>query len=195
MILFADTISIHAPPRGATILSFFDMGGEEDFNSRPSARGDLRRKSQASPFRISIHAPPRGATHGLHASDSALCISIHAPPRGATRDSWGNQRKQDVISIHAPPRGATQTGEIRRQPKRYFNSRPSARGDGREHGLFIEMKHFNSRPSARGDLTTKHMAHRRKYFNSRPSARGDGKGRITRLTRTYFNSRPSARGD
>ena len=122
-------ISIHAPPRGATV--------------RPRPR-----QSQAG---ISIHAPPRGAT-GHQASsdelprfqftplregrryfepprrrqknfnsrpsargDEEICkagnratdISIHAPPRGATY--WVlNNFGGNFISIHAPPRGATQ---------------------------------------------------------------------------------------
>ena len=55
-------ISIHAPPRGATLLM-----------------------PQALHFRlISIHAPPRGATLHKRLIVSALHISIHAPPRGAT---------------------------------------------------------------------------------------------------------------
>ena len=55
-------ISIHAPPRGATLTS--DCYSE----------GVL----------ISIHAPPRGATRALQHSRQLPLISIHAPPRGAT---------------------------------------------------------------------------------------------------------------
>ena len=55
-------ISIHAPPRGATL-----------------------RKSQCERFQpISIHAPPRGATPPTAEILSRTSISIHAPPRGAT---------------------------------------------------------------------------------------------------------------
>ena len=99
------TISIHAPPRGAT------------------ARDNALPKT----WSISIHAPPRGATTGMM-SVSAACvfqftplregrrqihvlrqtrhISIHAPPRGATRCNRHRSYRQQ-ISIHAPPRGAT----------------------------------------------------------------------------------------
>ena len=35
-------ISIHAPPRGATLRSFETDFSPSHFNSRPSARGDLR---------------------------------------------------------------------------------------------------------------------------------------------------------
>ena len=55
-------ISIHAPPRGATLLLLF---------------------SQAHRY-ISIHAPPRGATRFGVCDWRGVCISIHAPPRGAT---------------------------------------------------------------------------------------------------------------
>ena len=76
-------ISIHAPPRGATwpgerkapCRSFQFTPPREGrrtsalqapiatyFNSRPSARGDLRMFSWFTPSPISIHAPPRGAT-------------------------------------------------------------------------------------------------------------------------------------
>ena len=56
-------ISIHAPPRGATVSSvphdFFPVY----FNSRPSARGDEQEESASFNIdNISIHAPPRGAT-------------------------------------------------------------------------------------------------------------------------------------
>ncbi len=62
---FADmvTISIHAPPRGATKIVETDC---------------------MLPI-ISIHAPPRGATTLLVCNRITVEISIHAPPRGATR--------------------------------------------------------------------------------------------------------------
>ena len=59
----ADFISIHAPPRGATALVCVQLAIDVYFNSRPSARGDdLFEVSCTRPRFISIHAPPRGAT-------------------------------------------------------------------------------------------------------------------------------------
>ena len=55
-------ISIHAPPRGATVPKTYQF----------------HKKA------ISIHAPPRGATDGGVARRNRRVISIHAPPRGAT---------------------------------------------------------------------------------------------------------------
>ena len=58
----AALISIHAPPRGATICAFVFVLLYSYFNSRPSARGDARCTQLYCEIFISIHAPPRGAT-------------------------------------------------------------------------------------------------------------------------------------
>ena len=101
------TISIHAPPRGAT---------------------HKFRTGYAVDYVISIHAPPRGATACLRLPCDCIIISIHAPPRGATlRLIQIHQRR--LISIHAPPRGATPPNQRRFRAFYNFNSRPSARGD------------------------------------------------------------------
>ena len=122
------SISIHAPPRGATGCEMWLEQYLTDFNSRPSARGDCtipcflpcqkhfnsrpsargdpryargRRKKtfQFTPLREGRHMrAPKGTKKKQ--------ISIHAPPRGAT-GSAGSGARQHVISIHAPPRGAT----------------------------------------------------------------------------------------
>ena len=57
-----------------------------------------------------------------------------------------------VISIHAPPRGATRSLYRALALSAYFNSRPSARGDGLRLQRFTKSIYFNSRPSARGDV-------------------------------------------
>ena len=99
---------------------------------------------------ISIHAPPRGATLLPEQESGLKVISIHAPPRGATT-RWRNSSRSfrfqftplregrqlyivasitlNLISIHAPPRGATKSRGCGQTSRRYFNSRPSARGD------------------------------------------------------------------
>ena len=56
-------ISIHAPTRGATMISSRDI----------------------VEITISIHAPTRGATPPLNIDDKCKDISIHAPTRGATK--------------------------------------------------------------------------------------------------------------
>ena len=102
----ADSISIHAPARGATD----------------------RLNTMAKELFISIHAPARGATESDIDFDLYFNISIHAPARGATSDNsinnlktiYFNPRSREgsddfsthrynhvQISIHAPARGAT----------------------------------------------------------------------------------------
>ncbi len=122
-------ISIHAPPRGAT-------GGASAALGRCTV--------------ISIHAPPRGATSDKYYITHERYISIHAPPRGATPQIFSGGSRfafqftplregrrlvafvkllPHNISIHAPPRGATSMRYTTATPTKYFNSRPSARGD------------------------------------------------------------------
>ena len=145
-------ISIHAPPRGATSFPRKDNTSHSfqftplregrrlprrllptcrlHFNSRPSARGDALLASEYRLCRISIHAPPRGATVLLRSADMLGLISIHAPPRGATRS------KSVTFSPHllfqfTPLREGRLTQLCDTWTESDFNSRPSARGDGR----------------------------------------------------------------
>ena len=60
--LIANTISIHAPAKGATL----DL---EDMEVKAA---------------ISIHAPAKGATYPMELNKSQCSISIHAPAKGAT---------------------------------------------------------------------------------------------------------------
>ena len=167
------SISIHAPPRGATEWADFT--------------GDF--------FRISIHAPPRGATtrsarpRGSHfafqftplregrlwrllAALAALAFQF-TPLREGRREVADIRHRNRDISIHAPPRGATRRRPTTTREDENFNSRPSARGDGAGRIAGPMSKDFNSRPSARGDLVARFLCLRHPYFNSRPSARGD----------------------
>ena len=187
-----------------------------NFNSRPSARGDIfvsacplyKPKFQFTPLR-----------EGRQLSKEAVGIYI--------------------ISIHAPPRGATRDFERSSFTARNFNSRPSARGDGRMGVLNPLRWEFQFTPLREGRRYASGNPDLQRYFNSRPSARGDttlacdvlasywisihapprGATRLRRHPRTWrkfqftplregrlstgssstsmrnFNSRPSARGD
>ena len=102
----SNTVSIHAPARGATL-------------SQSIIKRDLL---------VSIHAPARGATRRNNLKATAYPVSIHAPARGATFISINNQARlacfnsrtregcdafyqsrghRRRVSIHAPARGAT----------------------------------------------------------------------------------------
>ena len=100
----------------------------DNFNSRPSARGDVRRPRRAVWLRsISIHAPPRGATAAI----AQRFATSYFNSRPSARGDWRFRHRLPVrhkfqftplregrqrpiigtvffeISIHAPPRGAT----------------------------------------------------------------------------------------
>ncbi len=97
-------ISIHAPPRGATVIL---------------------RQSYLRCF-ISIHAPPRGAT--LEDLDPSIIISIHAPPRGATAIIVEPCQRR-IFQFTPLREGRLAVGEVAACQRANFNSRPSARGD------------------------------------------------------------------
>ena len=118
-------ISIHAPPRGATSRDIIMKNTGKAFQFTPLREG--RQGGSAGVIAgviISIHAPPRGATCG------AAKIEIHAH-----------------ISIHAPPRGATSRWPPAQSSPSYFNSRPSARGDGKRYAISANLL-FNPYKSA-----------------------------------------------
>ena len=167
-----------------------------DFNSRPSARGDVGRALQADARHISIHAPPRGATQRARHGVSGLVISIHAPPRGATGVGSGVLGSAGVfqftplregrpkgfimlsphitISIHAPPRGATSAVPAPLKSISPFQFTPLREGRP-------EVSTSVSKPSA---------------FQFTPLREGRPAFCVAfRVASTYFNSRPSARGD
>ena len=128
----------------STILLF-------NFNSRPSARGDAARCSQLyCDVLISIHAPPRGATKRRFGSRRRRHISIHAPPRGATKRRFGSRRRRH-ISIHAPPRGATRR-RFSSLSSFIFQFTPLREGRRFILAAVALARYFNSRPSARGDM-------------------------------------------
>mgnify|MGYP007095934489 FL=1 len=192
---FGKIISIHAPPRGATVIKV----------------------QIANRLLISIHAPPRGATHcgkrvsaimlfqftplregrrllGFHAEEGGN-ISIHAPPRGATLTQQ-KKSKVERISIHAPPRGATgKTLRIGARTVR-FQFTPLREGRHRRHAsrqprdvisihapprgatcvsaaLCAALSLFQFTPLREGRLCRWKCCSRGRHFNSRPSARGD----------------------
>ena len=122
-------ISIHAPPRGATLLHRSPSFLPGNFNSRPSARGDPAQLPNGCRSYFSIHAPPRGATSGRCAAHARPAVFNSRPsargdnstiPKFAIHGLFQftplREGRQVIgvinsfnftISIHAPPRGAT----------------------------------------------------------------------------------------
>ena len=123
-------ISIHAPARGATLISRIFLLFVMYFNPRSREGSDVVSNVDLNWDLISIHAPARGATRSWffrlryrkfqstlprgerqfysNADMAMIAISIHAPARGATQLSVQGQKKL-IISIHAPARGATKS--------------------------------------------------------------------------------------
>ena len=129
------SISIHAPPRGAT-LTFPDLHGRGLFQFTPLREGRrIRFKSTIFPSRISIHAPPRGAT-------ILQAVTFHASPHFNSRPS----ARGDVYS-HL----AKLNGEFQFTPLREGRPEPPAEAPA--------ASNFNSRPSARGDCTSSLRLH------------------------------------
>ena len=81
-----DEISIHAPPRGATRPARAFVPPACYFNSRPSARGDLRQNRYVLPRHISIHAPPRGATRAASSALQRSHFNSRPSARGDAKD-------------------------------------------------------------------------------------------------------------
>ena len=209
---------------------------EVNFNSRPSARGDPEIHFPDTIELISIHAPPRGATDRRN-PQAAQEVFQFTPLREGRPDYRGRPRRR-CISIHAPPRGATpnfglctsghlfqftplREGRLYRQgadaQSAYFNSRPSARGDGILSGLTTYSRisiHAPPRGATRKNLADEYQ--RKISIHAPPrgatrlvlriliaffiSIHAPPRGATIQKLRNagsqpYFNSRPSARGD
>ena len=144
-------ISIHAPPRGATRSAHVAVEVLDDFNSRPSARGDKMLITQIRSKNISIHAPPRGATarlcrmrtnyiqfqftplrEGRHAQFASLrhALLFQFTPLREGRPEASKARIAAGLFQFTPLReGRRGNSQADSQPSGNFNSRPSARGD------------------------------------------------------------------
>ena len=186
-------ISIHAPPRGATQTVIFRCTvyrfqftplreGRHiwgifqpflyNFNSRPSARGDLSDVlGEGCPCRFQF-TPLREGRRNPHSSkfcligfqftplregrlDSGVTILYQADYFNSRPSARGDcipriRRLHQPISIHAPPRGATIT-RLRSNAISVFQFTPLREGRRGFFMCFLNFVDFNSRPSARGD--------------------------------------------
>ena len=142
-----------------------------NFNSRPSARGDF---------------------NGALTSATVSTISIHAPPRGATR--YQRRWNPAIRFQFTPLREGRHDGErVRFAPWRYFNSRPSARGDTKPFRGFANMMYFNSRPSARGDRADVDAACRHNISIHAPP-RGATHGDVEKVPQLFISIHAPPRG-
>ena len=188
-------ISIHAPPRGATIPNCATRTFAEYFNSRPSARGDVALAHVFHSRNISIHAPPRGATL-RSALSSRAPSNFNSRPSARGDFGFGAQRIHRMLFQFTPLREGRLCDSLRASSKHSFQFTPlregrRARRDRTQHRRQISIH----APPRGATASTRFLNSWGSNFNSRPSARGDYFGKSTRGFPPYFNSRPSARGD
>ena len=123
-----DSISIHAPPRGAT-ESALTSGENAEFQFTPLREGRrwrLWRRLAGSA--ISIHAPPRGATL-LHAFLYTPNCNFNSRPSARGDVSSSVTVMLVILFQFTPLREGRRFRAWLTCPICYFNSRPSARGD------------------------------------------------------------------
>ena len=211
-------ISIHAPPRGATMLFTLLLTSARISIHAPPRGATVLLDGHLAGCQISIHAPPRGATfrspsgisrrtdfnsrpsaRGDGSAYAALCalgyISIHAPPRGATQSPAGRLR-HGTISIHAPPRGATAIiAKLMGAPDISIHAPPRGATGRFIRAPAVGVK-FQFTPLREGRLADCILRVFEEIFQFTPLREGRLHAGTQQRTHTLnFNSRPSARGD
>ena len=144
-------ISIHAPPRGATTAWRLTWSSGSDFNSRPSARGDGTRYAvHGANERFQFTPLREGRPHGVAAMQRRGIFQF-TPLREGRPHGVAAMQRRGIFQFTLLREGRRLTGvplstltlfqftplrEGRHrldysggQCRRYFNSRPSARGD------------------------------------------------------------------
>ena len=189
-------ISIHAPPRGATCrnggrsahgLNFnsrpsargdarqvhHHRRASEDFNSRPSARGDDPQKIQQAKDRLFQFTPLREGRREIFCRDAWRYLFQFTPLREGRPEVSTSVSKPSAFQFTPLREGRRRRPAWLRGPAPYFNSRPSARGDGCAAARFRRIGKFQFTPLREGRRRAAAAHHRQRNFNSRPSARGD----------------------
>ena len=164
------SISIHAPPRGATTGLELTATTVMHFNSRPSARGDRDapwRVSAGSAFQFTPLREGR-REEAERGNQGYLYFNSRPSARGDSKATQSGGCRN--ISIHAPPRGATRT-VFHADFSPYFNSRPSARGDIKACGLFCAYC-ISIHAPPRGATTLEAVCDRRIYISIHAPPRG-----------------------
>ena len=123
------TISIHAPPRGATRFPRGAMWRFGSFQFTPLREGRRCLTLSIAPALAFQFTPLREGRHAPTDDDfSAYYFNSRPSARGDVVIAQCSHHS--AISIHAPPRGATPNVIYINTACTHFNSRPSARGDG-----------------------------------------------------------------
>ena len=139
------TISIHAPPRGATSQPSCEYSPFQDFNSRPSARGDASFFAALRAYLFQF-TPLREGRRRRAVFPRAEGISIHAPPRGATLKLWTKRasRTFQFTPLREGRRLADCTASrfqpFQFTPLREGRRRPGSRGSRRPRFQFTPLR-------------------------------------------------------
>ena len=146
-----------------------------DFNSRPSARGDRWVLSSSRCRRCYFNSRPSARGDWTGAVPRGRWDRFQFTPLREGRHARIAIVNPEIdISIHAPPRGATAFLCERGAYQKYFNSRPSARGDDSAAGADGSPPAISIHAPPRGATTRRRSRWKSSgNFNSRPSARGD----------------------
>ena len=122
-----DTISIHAPAKGATSLTYMKIILKPYFNPRTREGCDISDSTYDQWSHISIHAPAKGATciiknkrrtaifqsthprrvRQVPISTTGLVSYFNPRTREGCDEKFVKSSKDIMISIHAPAKGAT----------------------------------------------------------------------------------------
>ena len=208
-------ISIHAPPRGATLPGLFQVANVP-FQFTPLREGRPLPRSSTRTRGLFQFTPLREGRRPMY---RVACVIVYFNSRPSARGDaqrlpCGNRRE---ISIHAPPRGATAERFLSvasctfqftplREGRRFmwamqfspnlFQFTPLREGRRALFRWSLPRIRFQFTPLREGRLVPFCVLFSFiLYFNSRPSARGDKDWSPPLARWINFNSRPSARGD
>ena len=124
-------ISIHAPPRGATPRCSALYAAGLHFNSRPSARGDDMHFREADAEVVFQFTPLREGRH-YTLSPTSRSILFQFTPLREGRLCQDLFNYPEILFQFTPLReGRPELRRLWLSKQLHFNSRPSARGDGK----------------------------------------------------------------
>ena len=182
------TISIHAPAKGATASS----GGIQRASTFQSTLPRRERHSRFPQWNSFTYFNPRSreGSDGLFVSLPDTFSQFQSTlPRRERLEREKNKVKDNEISIHAPAKGATSDRAPCRCPSRYFNPRSREGSDCEYDAAQHKTCHFNPRSREGSDPAGRGRKRRSRHFNPRSREGSDGAVATPGVWRAYFNPR------
>ena len=184
------SISIHAPPRGATGRVVFLSFVAFHFNSRPSARGDSSRRKATTTTRRFQFTPLR---EGRRIGEALWLANLYFNSRPSARGDAPRQGKRAACTLFqfTPLREGRR--DIHGEAGRVIQFQFTPLREGRHRGMVAIRRalisiHAPPRGATHRAPDSGRLAG---HFNSRPSARGDSK-RYAISANLLFNPYKSA---